>query len=562
VRKKPLQSDRRRSKSSRARAKPRHTPKSPKRNALPYSDSTRRLQSILGANEIATWTWDVAKNRVVADKNLARIFGVTAKDAAGGPIEKYIQAIHPDDRARVSAAIDKTLKGSPDRYEIECRIIRKNGAITWVSARGTVERAPNGKVTHFPGVVVDISDRKSSEHQADELRYRIDQQRRIFDLTLSSISDFAYIFDRDGCFVFINQSLLDLWGLKFEQAVGKNFYELNYPDELAARLQRQIRQVFDSKSGLVDETPYTSPTGAGGYYEYIFRPVFDREGNVEFVAGSTRDISDRKRVEEQLRQSEERYRTLAATLENQVQARTKELEARNNEILVQTEMLRDLSIRLMETQDEERRHIAREMHDSAGQTISALTIGIARILKATRSAHPDLTSLVEEAQTLAEELAKEVRTTSYLLHPPMLDEVGLHAALGWYIDGVKQRSGLDVALLLPELFERPAREIEVIIFRIVQECLTNVHRHSQSKSAQIRITRENSEIVIEVRDKGVGMSPNQLDRIRTKGAGVGLRGMRERVRPFGGSIRIDSNAGGGTRVVVTLPEKPILTPAS
>jgi PAS domain S-box-containing protein len=557
VRKKLPQSSSGRSKSIRGRSS-----KSPKRRDATDRDANRRLQSILVANEIAAWTWDVANNRVFADENLARILGITAKDAAGGPIEKYIQAIHPDDRARVSAAIDKTLKGPSDRYEIDYRIVRKNGAITWVSARGTVERAPNGKVTQFPGIVVDISDRKSSEHLADELRYRIDQQRHLFDLTLSSISDFAYIFDRDGRFVFINQSLLDLWGLKFEQAVGKNFYELHYPDELAARLQRQIQQVFDSKSGLVDETPYTSPTGAGGYYEYIFRPVFDREGNVEFVAGSTRDISDRKRVEEQLRQSEERYRKLAATLESQVRARTKELEARNNEILAQTEMLHDLSIRLMETQDQERRHLAREMHDSAGQTISALSIGIARILRATRSAHPDLTRLVEETQTLAEELGKEVRTTSYLLHPPMLDEVGLHAALGWYIDGVKERSGLDASLLLDEHFERPSREIEVIIFRIVQECLTNVHRHSQSKSAQIRVARENSEIVVEVRDKGIGMSPSQLDRIRTKDAGVGLRGMRERVRPFGGSVRIDSSVGTGTCVIVTLPEKPKPTPAT
>jgi PAS domain S-box-containing protein len=403
---------------------------------------------------------------------------------------------------------------------------------------------------------------RSRSSESDDLRFRLERQRRLLDITLSSISDFAYIFNRDGCFVFINQSLLDLWGLTFEQAVGKNFYQLKYPDELAARLQRQIQQVFDSKTGLVDETPYTSPTGAGGYYEYIFRPVFDRAGNVEFVAGSTRDITDRKRIEERLRQSEERLRTLAATLENQVQARTKELEARNNEILVQTEMLRDLSIRLMETQDEERRHIAREMHDSAGQTISALTIGIARILRATKLSNPSLTPLVEETRALAEELGKEVRTTSYLLHPPMLDEVGLHAALGWYIDGVKQRSGLDVALLLQEQFERPSREIEVIIFRIVQECLTNVHRHSQSKSAQIRIARENSEIVVEVCDEGVGMSPNELDRIRTKGAGVGLRGMRERVRPFGGTVRIDSKAGAGTRVVVTLPEKPSPTPST
>src|SRR6202035_1699739 len=163
----------------------------------------------------------------------------------------------------------------------------------------------------------DISELKATQQKSDELRFQLDQQARVLDITLSHISDFAYIFNREGRFVFVNQPLLNLWGLKLEDAVGKNFFELKYPDELAARFQ-PIQTVFDTKDGLRDETASTSQTGAGGYYEYIFRPVLDREGNVELVAGSTRDITYRKQVEEDLRQSQERLRTLAESLEHQV----------------------------------------------------------------------------------------------------------------------------------------------------------------------------------------------------------------------------------------------------
>jgi PAS domain S-box-containing protein len=400
-----------------------------------------------------------------------------------------------------------------------------------------------------------LSAHKASEERARELHFRLEQQSRILDITLSSISDFAYIFDRKGCFAFVNQALLDLWGLKLEEAVGKNFYELKYPDALAERLQRQIQQFFDTKTGLVDETPYTSQTGAGGYYEYIFRPVFGRDGKVEVVAGSTRDITDRKRIEEELRESQARYRQLAESLDAQVRDRTGQLEVRNNEVTLQAEMLRDLTFRLMETQDEERRHIAREMHDSAGQKISALAMTLSRVITKLGATNPQLRALAEEARGYAEELGQEIRTTSYLLHPPLLDEMGLRAALGWYVDGLKQRADIDVNLVIHDQFERPPREVELAIFRIVQECLTNIHRHSQSKSAHIRIARENSDVVVEVRDQGQGISPDKLASIRTRGAGVGLRGMRERVRPFAGDIRIESQVGVGTRIIVTIPEK-------
>jgi PAS domain S-box-containing protein len=516
------------------------------------AEAYRRLKSIQAAHEVATWTWDILRNRLVADENLARLFGVNAEDARGGPIENYIRAIHPDDRKAVQTAISKVLEGPNDRYEITYRIVRENGDTSWVSARGTVERDATGKAISLPGVVIDISELKATQQKADDLLFRLDQQARILDITLSSISDFAYIFNREGRFVFINRALLNLWGLNLEDAVGKNFFDLKYPDELATRLQGQIQTVFETKTGLTDETPYTSPTGAGGYYEYIFRPVLDREGNVELVAGSTRDITYRKNVESNLRQSEEQLRALTESLESQVQERTKELEMRSRDVLQQSEQLRSLSVRLMKTQDEERRHIAREMHDSAGQIIAALAMNLAQLSKQLGSANQMAGELASQAQSMVKELEQEIRATSYLLHPPLLDELGLRAALAWYIEGLQQRVGIDVRLSMTE-FDRLPEDMELTIFRVIQECLTNIHRHSGSKSAQLSLACDLANIVIEVQDFGKGISEQNLTKIRNRGVGVGLRGMVERVRPFAGDIRINSQEGKGTTVTITLP---------
>jgi two-component system CheB/CheR fusion protein len=159
------------------------------------------------------------------------------------------------------------------------------------------------------GIIVtflDITERKLQEDEAYQLADRLAQQTRIFNTTLSSISDFAYMFDREGRFVFSNQPLLDLLGITLEEIIGKNFFDLNYPDDLAAKLQRQIQQVFDTKEVVRDETPFTNPTGEGGYYEYIFTPVFAADGSaVEVIAGSTRDVTTRKQIETELRGSRE-----------------------------------------------------------------------------------------------------------------------------------------------------------------------------------------------------------------------------------------------------------------
>src|SRR3984957_9018936 len=285
-------------------------------------------------------------------------------------------------------------------------------------------------------------------------------------------------------------------------------------------------------------------------------PVRDAAGEIIGASKIARDVTARKRIERELSESEQRFRTLADALDTQVQFRTQELRRRNDEILQQSDQLRDLSGRLMSLQDEERRRIARDLHDSAGQNLAALSISIARIKEDAKGDPAQLSARIKEARDLVQHLSDEIRTTSYLLHPPMLDEMGLSYAIGWYIDGLKERSGLSVEVNITDDLGRLAPEIELAIFRLVQECLTNIHRHSESKTAVIRIARDSDKIYAEVQDHGKGIPPERLAGIQSQGVGVGIRGMRERVRQSHGDLTIDSNAL-GTKVTAVFPAEPI-----
>jgi PAS domain S-box-containing protein len=269
-------------------------------------------------------------------------------------------------------------------------------------------------------------------------------------------------------------------------------------------------------------------------------PVRDAKGNIVGASKIARDITQRKEMERALRDSEARYRTLAAALDTQVQARTEELEKRNSE-------LHDLSGRLMKSQDVERRRIARDLHDSAGQLLTAVSIDLSLVNQQTSDMSPRAAEALSEAADLVQQTIKEIRIASHLLHPPLLDESGLASALSEYLEGFSERAGIKMELVIPEEFGRLSIDLETGLFRIVQECLTNIHRHSGSKIGQIRLTRSCDEIRVEVSDSGSGFTAG-------KAAGVGLRGMKERLAQFGGTLQIVSSEK-GTTVTAKIPWK-------
>jgi signal transduction histidine kinase len=274
--------------------------------------------------------------------------------------------------------------------------------------------------------------------------------------------------------------------------------------------------------------------------------------HLDLCADQAADFIHRCKTEEALRKSEKRLLGLTESLEAQVRARTAELEMRSAEILRQSEHVRDLSALLLQAQDHERRRIARELHDSAGQILTVLNLNLATFMRlASQHARPDF-GIITESQKLVQQLIRETRTMSYLLHPPMLDERGLAEALRWYVRGLGERSPVRINLEIPPQFRRLTPALEMVIFRVVQEALTNIHRHSRSKTATIRLTQNRTTVAVEIEDRGKGIAAEKLVEIHSHGSGVGIRGMRERVRLAKGEMRIESNEK-GTRISVAFP---------
>jgi signal transduction histidine kinase len=218
------------------------------------------------------------------------------------------------------------------------------------------------------------------------------------------------------------------------------------------------------------------------------------------------------------------------------------------------EELREFSRRLYKSQDEERRRIARELHDSTGQKVAALAINLTLVKDAAIFRPSKIEKLLEQCSALTSSILEELRTLSYLLHPPMLDECVLNLALQWYVDGINQRDGLHVNVDIAEGLRRLTQEAELALFRIVQASLTNVYLHSKASEAKLTIRQNRNGVIVAISDNGQGIPDGVLDRSsRTKSVGIGITGMRERVEQLGGRLEIETGSD-GTRVNATVPD--------
>lgn len=303
-------------------------------------------------------------------------------------------------------------------------------------------------------------------------------------------------------------------------------------------VQSHIQAAIRAKSTFELEHRVRRKDGSFGWTFSRAIPLLDSEGNITEWFGAASDITRRKLMEEELREAHSK-------LEWRVKQRTKELERAQND-------LRDLSAKLLQLQDDERRRVARELHDSAGQTLTVLGMNLGQLEQMAGNRGSQFGEKLAEAQELLRRVTKEIRTTSYLLHPPLLDERGIAAALRWYVDGLMQRTALKVELNISEDFGRLPRETELAMFRIVQESLSNVLRHSQSDTAAIRVTRNGAHVTMEIEDHGRGIPKEKLEDINQGGSGVGIRGMRDRVRHLNGEMKVHSS-GSGTTVSISLP---------
>jgi PAS domain S-box-containing protein len=345
-------------------------------------------------------------------------------------------------------------------------------------------------------------------------------------LLLASASDaIIELMDVNDTVQYWNHGAETLYGWSTAEAVGKNIHSLLktvFPTPLD-----EIKAMLVKQRDWAGEVIHTKRDGTQVFVASHWTLQRDGEAGTTTWLEINRDITERKKSE-------------------------LELLSAHNELEQSNKSLRELSATLLRAQDEERRRIARELHDGTGQTLVALILALTALTKNVQILDPKLANQVFDTAELARQLATELRTTAYLLHPPLLDEIGLASALRWYINGFQQRSNIEVSFELPADCVHLPRDLELALFRVVQECLTNIHRHSGSPTAAIRL-RCDDEITLEVSDQGKGLSPQKLARIASGHTpGVGLRGMRERLGVFNAKMTILSNKT-GTSIHVTIP---------
>jgi PAS domain S-box-containing protein len=346
------------------------------------------------------------------------------------------------------------------------------------------------------------------------------------DAIVATAPDIIFSSEGGGDRDYISERFYEYTGAAPGAAIGMGWLDYIHPEDVS---QIQNQWLHCVQNGNQYESEYRIRGRAGEYRWFRARaiPLRDSTGSITKWCGTCADIHDQRLLETSFREN-------AAFLEKTVQERT--------------DALRRLSGRLMTLQEEERRRIARELHDSVGQELAAAKMNLDRVLLAEQSPSPITVEAVESLQRAIQ----QVRTISHLLYPPLLDEVGLTSAVRWYLEGLTARSGIQISFhFTPKAFPRLTRELETAAFRIIQEAMTNLYRHSEATEGTVSLEYQQNSILVRVLDNGKGLGKEIL-RMEASALGVGLGGMKQRVEELGGTLRL-SDAMPGTIVEADIP---------
>lgn len=357
----------------------------------------------------------------------------------------------------------------------------------------------------------------------------------------------------DGVIVWFNSRAAELWGRvpvigdTDERFCGA--HTLYHPDgTYMAHCDTPVALALTTGESVHDEEVVIArPSGNRVTVSVHIDPIRDKDGMIVGVVNFFQDITERKQRETELRRLYDEAESHAASLRETQEQLELKVEQR-------TVSLRSLSSQLMHLQDEERRRISRDLHDSVGQHLCLAKLSLQAYARALPKGNAVSKRLYQETKENIETTIREIRTVSYLLHPPLLDEVGLLAAVRWYIEGFGKRSGICLNVEVPSKLPRLTNDKETAVFRILQESLTNIHRHSEASNAFIKIAVNENELRLEVRDNGKGMANSDSRCLEDHSIqlGVGIPGMRQRLNELDGKLIISSTEK-GTHLVAALP---------
>jgi PAS domain S-box-containing protein len=357
------------------------------------------------------------------------------------------------------------------------------------------------------------------------------EQSDLYRLLVESIRDYAvFVLDPEGRVITWNPGAQALKGYTRDEIVGEHFSKFYLPEAVASGWPARELMLARKEGLFADEGFRVRKDGTSFWASVIITPLISSDGTLTGFAKVTQDLTDRRQAEERVQ-----------SLNRELRQRVTELDESRRVIELRTLELQKLSARLMVVQDEERRRLARDLHDELGQQLSALKMMLPKRKED------------QEASEVLDTAISTVRNLSYLLHPPLLDETGLRSALYWYVDGLVKRSGIQISLTItPQIFPRLSKDLEMTMFRVVQESLTNVYRHANSENVRVEIEKQSEFIVMRVRDYGKGLPREISGKKSSSSLGVGITGMRERVRQFGGELTL-SRAEPGTLVEARIP---------
>jgi PAS domain S-box-containing protein len=486
-------------------------------------DSEERFRQIAENIREVFWVRDVVSDRIVfVSPMYEEVFGQSCASLRANS-RAFLDRIHIDDRARVEAAMVRQRAGTPtdERY----RVIRPDGSMRWIRSRAFLIREPTGSITRVVGVAEDITEaqRQLEDTQIAEAALRSSEERWRSVFENSAIG--FVLADLSGRFVEANRAFQELVGYTNEELKALTYVDITHAADVPRGAEVIEQLVSGTKREVQLEKRYRHKDGRFIWVRATGTVIYGNDWSPRYLLGLVEDVTDRKIAERELDASVSQLRALAG--------------------------------RLMHEQDDERRRIAQMLHETTAQDLAALKMLLARLNRTSDRLGDSERGALTESMSLAEQSMAQIRTLSYLLHPPLLDETGLLSALRWYAAGFAERSGIKVDLDLPENFERLPLDTETALFRIIQESLINIHRHAGSETARIRLERDARTLVLEIADRGRGIPEASLKRIRSAGGvfGVGIAGMTERTGQLGGSLEITSSDHGttGTTVRVQLP---------
>ncbi len=454
---------------------------------------------------IGSWELDVKSQRLFWSAHFYRLLGLKPKKT-GMTRGWGLKMIHPDDRERGGRDLQATLSsGVP--LDNEMRFFRADGSMRIFHSRAVAIKDRNGKMVAVRGMSQDITESRTAESKVRESENLLSNAEEIAHLG-------SWEFDVGAAVARLSKNLRKMYGLAEDEEFRSEWYDEHVHPRDRARVRRIIDDALAACKPFEYQARYVLPTGDTRFLFTRGVPIAGPDGKTLRSLGVVQDITDVKRAQDDVRR---------------------------------------LWRLMIQGRDEERRCMARELHESAGQSLAALKMNLSRLHESPPKSRKLVQRLWRSSVELADAAVREVRTVSYLMHPPLLDEAGLGPALRWYARGFAERSKIAVTVDIADDFGRASQEVETTVFRVVQEALTNVHRYSGSNTARIHVWREGGRLLAEVRDEGCGLAVAGATRGSQAPPGVGIAGMRERVQHLNGAFEIESIAGRGTVVRVTLP---------